>query len=61
MHRRHQWIGPYNDQTLGLHKATKCYYTGLARAYNVTFERCVNIRAETCRRTTASHCPRRCP
>src|SRR5690606_38493543 len=40
-----EWIGPYNDQALGLHKAAKYYYTPGWQEPNVTFELDVNIKA----------------
>jgi len=40
-----EWIGPYNDMALGLHKAAKYYYTPGWQEPNVTFELDVNIKA----------------
>lgn len=40
-----EWIGPYNDQALGLHKAAKYYYTPGWQEPNVTFELDINIKA----------------
>ncbi|MBV7563242.1 TRAP transporter substrate-binding protein [Pseudomonas sp. sia0905] len=40
-----EWIGPYNDQALGLHKAAKYYYTPGWQEPNVTFELDVNLKA----------------
>lgn len=40
-----EWIGPYNDQALGLHKAAKYYYTPGWQEPNVTFELDVNLQA----------------
>lgn len=37
-----EWIGPYNDLALGLHKAAKYYYTPGWQEPNVTFELTVN-------------------
>ncbi len=37
-----EWIGPYNDRALGLHKATRyCYFPGWQEP-NVTFELIIN-------------------
>jgi TRAP-type mannitol/chloroaromatic compound transport system substrate-binding protein len=40
-----EWIGPYNDQALGLHKAAKYYYTPGWQEPSVLFELDVNIKA----------------
>ncbi|PKL94675.1 MAG: ABC transporter substrate-binding protein, partial [Gammaproteobacteria bacterium HGW-Gammaproteobacteria-9] len=40
-----EWIGPYNDLALGLHKASKYYYTPGWQEPNVTFELDVNLKA----------------
>ena len=40
-----EWIGPYNDQALGLHKAAKYYYTPGWQEPNVTFELDINLKA----------------
>lgn len=40
-----EWIGPYNDQALGLHKAAKYYYTPGWQEPNVTFELDINLAA----------------
>ncbi|BAU77304.1 TRAP transporter substrate-binding protein [Metapseudomonas furukawaii] len=40
-----EWIGPYNDLALGLHKAAKYYYTPGWQEPNVTFELDVNLKA----------------
>ncbi len=40
-----EWIGPYNDQALGLHKAAKYYYTPGWQEPNVTFELDINLEA----------------
>lgn len=40
-----EWIGPYNDLALGLHKAASYYYTPGWQEPNVTFELGVNLRA----------------
>ncbi len=40
-----EWIGPYNDLALGLHKAAKYYYTPGWQEPNVTFELDINIKA----------------
>ncbi|MFI8482323.1 TRAP transporter substrate-binding protein [Pseudomonas sp. NPDC078700] len=40
-----EWIGPYNDQALGLQKAAKYYYTPGWQEPNVTFELDINIKA----------------
>lgn len=37
-----EWIGPYNDLALGLHKVAKYYYTPGWQEPNVTFELTVN-------------------
>ncbi len=40
-----EWIGPYNDLALGLHKAAKYYYTPGWQEPNVTFELDINLKA----------------
>ena len=40
-----EWIGPYNDLALGLHKASKYYYTPGWQEPNVTFELDINLKA----------------
>jgi TRAP-type mannitol/chloroaromatic compound transport system substrate-binding protein len=40
-----EWIGPYNDQALGLHKAAKYYYTPGWQEPSVLFELDINIKA----------------
>jgi TRAP-type mannitol/chloroaromatic compound transport system substrate-binding protein len=40
-----EWIGPYNDLALGLHKAAKYYYTPGWQEPNVTFELDINLAA----------------
>jgi TRAP-type mannitol/chloroaromatic compound transport system substrate-binding protein len=40
-----EWIGPYNDLALGLHKAARYYYTPGWQEPNVTFELDVNLKA----------------
>lgn len=40
-----EWIGPYNDLALGLHKAAKYYYTPGWQEPSVLFELDVNIKA----------------
>lgn len=40
-----EWIGPYNDQALGLHKAATYYYTPGWQEPNVTFELDINLSA----------------
>ena len=39
-----EWIGPYNDQALGLHKAAKYYYTPGWQEPSVLFELDINIK-----------------
>ena len=40
-----EWIGPYNDLALGLHKAARYYYTPGWQEPNVTFELDINLKA----------------
>jgi TRAP-type mannitol/chloroaromatic compound transport system substrate-binding protein len=40
-----EWIGPYNDLALGLHKAAKYYYTPGWQEPSVLFELDINIKA----------------
>ena len=40
-----EWIGPYNDLALGLHKAAKYYYTPGWQEPSVLFELDVNLKA----------------
>ncbi|GIZ13172.1 TRAP transporter substrate-binding protein [Pseudomonas sp. NCCP-436] len=40
-----EWIGPYNDLALGLHKASKYYYTPGWQEPSVQFELDVNLKA----------------
>ncbi|WAJ37751.1 TRAP transporter substrate-binding protein [Pseudomonas sp. GOM7] len=40
-----EWIGPYNDLALGLHKAAKYYYTPGWQEPSVQFELDVNLKA----------------
>ncbi|MES2820182.1 MAG: TRAP transporter substrate-binding protein [Pseudomonadota bacterium] len=40
-----EWVGPYNDQALGLNQVAKYYYTPGWQEPNVTFELDINIKA----------------